>query len=95
MLKPYAELESYERHYPCLEYPGKWVIYIDGNDAMEHESFSDALNMSRELWEAVQGKVSIAWICTEGDPRVGQVWFTGFYIHGEFDQFGNYRTSAQ
>lgn len=37
--------------------------------------------------------IAIYWKCSDNDPRVGQVWFTGCYQHGRFNIFGAYRES--
>lgn len=36
---------------------------------------------------------SVCWSCSDDDPRVGQVWFTGFYRAGQWSMFGQYRST--
>jgi hypothetical protein len=92
-MRAYAELGHVHRTEPCIEYPGYWLVYVDGSEVSQCITFEEAWEVcKRGLDTALQlnAKVSICWTCTESDPRVGEVWFTGFYQHGYFDQFGRY-----
>ena len=95
-MKHYAELGTVYRNQPCIEFPGSWLVYVDGNELGQYPTFQEAYDFATEQWEApmssVDTKVSVCWACSENDPRVGEVWFTGFYQHGTFDQFGRYKS---
>jgi len=80
-MKPYALLGTHERNQPCLEYPGTWLVFVDGNDGRGYNTLYEAAEKARELAEQnPDSKIQIGWECSNNDPRVGQVWFTGFYI---------------
>lgn len=98
-MKKYAELGTVHRCEPCVEFPGTWLVYING-DAPPGEptfgSFEEAHIFAKREWEITPieptPKVSVCWKASDDDPRVGQVWFTPYYQHGYFDQFGRYCT---
>lgn len=93
-LKPYDKLETYERNQPCLEYPGEWLVYVGGNQETPCDSFEDALRLGHQLWDAsTSTAIDISWKCSDNDPRIGEVWFTGFYVCGQIDSFGCYRST--
>lgn len=93
-MKKFAELGHVHRGSPCEEYPGSWLVFASGNDIDNNSfvSFEDAWSRAHELVNADADKVSICWQASDNDPRVGMVWFTGFYQHGRFDLFGNYKS---
>ena len=98
-MKTYAELGHVHRGEPCIEYPGEWLVYSKGEEKGSFTSFADAfdcaLDWSKEYDSKEQDepiRVSICWKCSDNDPRVGAVWFTGFYQHGKFNQFGDYKS---
>jgi len=86
-MKGYAQLGHVFRTEPCVEYPGEWLVFIEGKESGSFDSFDIVFKFAEEKEEA-----SICWSCSDNDPRVGEVWFTGFYQHGRFDQFGRYKT---
>jgi hypothetical protein len=95
-MKKYAELGTVHRGEPCQEYPGEWLVY-SGKQEKSFDSFEKAKAWAETeveilfTIEAVEPpRVSICWKCSDNDPRVGQVWFTGFYQHGKFNIFGSY-----
>lgn len=101
-MKHYNELGHVYRTEPCIEYPGKWIVYYPGRnvkDSNTFPSFTDAYNFA----STKEGHfptdtfmsdthVSICWECSEDDPRQGEVWFTPFYQHGKFDRYGRYKS---
>lgn len=100
-LKKYEQLGTVYRTEPCQEYPGTWFVYDKNQEKEKQESgfptFEDAWHHAQKLLTEYDGeerdypvKISICWGCSDNDPRVGQVWFTGFYQHGKFNQFGSY-----
>lgn len=95
-MRTYSELGHVHRTEPCLEYPGEWLVFIDGGAAGEftRDTFEAAFELATERNESasVGTEVSICWNCSDNDPRLGEVWFTGFYQHGKFDRFGRYRS---
>lgn len=99
MLKKFAELGTVHRNEPCQEYPGCYIVSYNGDENASFRDFSNAFGHAldcvadydkTEQLEAL--KLSIAWQASDNDPRIGQVWFTGFFKHGEFNQFGTYCT---
>lgn len=66
-----------------------------------HKTFDEAHQKAKEFFSYLEKqkveydptRISIAWKCSENDPRVGEVWFTGFYTHGRFTLFGDYRST--
>lgn len=98
MLKTFAELGHVYRTNPCVEYPGLWVVYLDGADKGQHLTLAEAQVAARQVWDAAvqdeqsEGEVSIGWLCSPDDPRIGSAWFTGYYTHSWIDTFGRYRS---
>ena len=94
-MKKYSELGHVYRCEPCIEYPGKWISYVNGVDERIFSSFDEARKDASDRQDASPNdecETSVCWRCSDDDPRIGQVWFTGFYQHGKFDIFGRYRT---
>lgn len=101
-LKKFAELGHVHRTEPCQEYPGTWMVYYTTpakDNEFPNATYADAHRKARQLlreydWEdrGFPLKLSICWMASENDPRIGEVWFTGFYQHGKFNQFGEYKT---
>lgn len=87
-MKAFKDLGT-DRCEPCREWPGRWLMCWEGGSA-EHATFEEALEdaLTRECAGA-----SVCWEASEGDPRIGQVWFTGFYRAGTVDAFGLYRST--
>lgn len=85
-MKRYAELGHVYRTEPCVEYPGRWIVYVEGEERSTHESLEQAFAVA----QALDIESSICWEASENDPRIGEVWFTGYYCHGKFDAFGRY-----
>ena len=75
-MKHYADLTPSERVEPCIEYPGKWYIYINGKENCM-TSKEAAFELARINSDA--DKVSICWEASDDDPRIGKTWFTNFY----------------
>lgn len=102
-MKKFAELKGYERNAPCQEYPGRWLVYYPNRkveDQHEFPTFEEAYTFAKTKEGCFPEDpflspihVSICWDASEDDPRIGKVWFTGFYQHGKFDQFGRYISS--
>ena len=93
-MKRYAELGHVYRTEPCLEYPGTWLVFQDGVvQVAASPTFQEALDAGRRAWDKANdgAVVSICWECSDNDPRVGQVWFTGFYKLGCFNHYGIFR----
>lgn len=91
-MKSYADLSGQERSQPCLEFPGKFIVFINGGDEVAFNSLSAAIEdgnqkAARRLPDET---ISIAWQASWDDPRKGHLWFVGFYRHGHYDQFGRY-----
>lgn len=72
---------------PCEEFPGEWLVCM-GQDSWTFTTFTDAKKFASEVDE--HGTASVCWKCSDGDPRQGEVWFTGFYQHGKIDCLGRY-----
>lgn len=101
-MKKYSELGTVHRTEPCQEYPGKWFLYypwqLPDEKAKDFPSLSEAIlhgelvinQAEEEKREYNPRDVTICWQCSDDDPRVGQVWFTGFYRHGRFNLWGQY-----
>lgn len=99
-MRAYKDLGHVHRGEPCQEYPGKWLVYYPGRKVEEMHSFSsfeEAFAFAKtkkgffpEDTYIFPSFVWICWACSDNDPRIGEVWFTGFYRHGKFDVFGNY-----
>jgi hypothetical protein len=91
-MKKFSELKTHDRGNPCEEYPGTWFVYVNGNNERAFSTFEDAYiagMLEDKKAESYLDKVTIAWKASDNDPRVGQVWFTGYYRHGQF-KFGRY-----
>ena len=99
-MKPYSALGETYRCDPCQEYPGKWILFLplpyEGKTEHSFSSKEEAMEAGErivESWER-EGleydyqKVSVGWKCSDNDPRVGQVWFTGFYISIRMKSYG-------
>lgn len=104
-MKKYSELGTVHRGEPCQEYPGTWIVVVKGENQpwdlsgpkFEKEYFENSFQQAFDLASKLNKndlveKVSIYWECSDNDPRVGKVWFTGFYRHGWFDIYGRYNT---
>lgn len=102
-MKTLKELGTANRGDPCVEFPGEWILYYPSKNGKEEEkfptfdlAFSRAKNVLNryedEKREYDVRDFSICWRCSDNDPRIGQVWFTGFYCHGRFNIFGDYRS---
>jgi hypothetical protein len=78
-----------------------WFSEERSHGGHSHQSFDDALQIAKKFLDYLENekieynptKISVAWKCTDNDPRIGQVWFTGFYQHGKFNFFGDYRAT--
>lgn len=91
MLPKFADLTHVHRGNPCQEYPGEWLLFQDGKEIGSHSNFDAAWKAAQEMLGDVNfQKLAICWKCTDGDPRVGKVWFSGFYRHGYFNQWAVY-----
>lgn len=63
------------------------------------QTFQEALDIGKDFLNYLQDNrveynprdISVCWKATDNDPRIGQVWFTGFYMHGRFNIFGDYK----
>lgn len=104
-LPKFAELTTSNRGAPCQEYPGEWLVHLplpyEGKTEYSHTSQVDAYNFAHKVmivWESEKkeyeaSKVSVSWTCNDNDPRQGKVWFTGYYTHGKFNIFGDYKST--
>lgn len=79
-MKKFAELGHVYRSEPCQEYPGSWRVYWDKHETIFAEK-EDAFNFANNNVAVSGYDAKICWRCSEDDPRIGQVWFTGFYCH--------------
>jgi hypothetical protein len=65
------------------------------------QTFDEAMNIAKSFLTYLEDQrvqynpssISICWKCTDNDPRIGECWFTGFFMHGRFNLFGDYRTT--
>lgn len=102
-MKKFAELGIAHRIEPCEEYPGTWIGTYPNLETgqLGEEKFSDLASakffLERKMWKYQEEgrefdtrQFAIYWKCSDNDPRIGEVWFTGHYIHGKFNIFGNY-----
>lgn len=90
-MKTYAELTHVDRGEPCVEYPGEWLVYgrlsepcaeYPGEWLVRGESYSNkhaALATAALYAERSGEEIDVCWKASENDPRIGEVWFTGFY----------------
>ena len=95
MLPLYAELTTVNRGAPCKEYPGTYFLYRNGQEFShasgqvgESEALSLLFNVvyNAELHARsadYRGTYTLAWSASADDPRIGQVWFTGYYTVAE------------
>lgn len=97
-MKKYSELGHVFRTEPCEEFPGKWICFFYSGEGLLSEvtfpSFEEAqeyASISQDVMINCE-KISICWQCSDGDPRIGMTWFTGFYQHGFINQFGEYKS---
>jgi len=86
----YSELTHVNRGAPCAEYPGQWIVYAKGEVVGTFDSKDGAMLCAQTIVDTTSEKVSVCWACSDDDPRVGQVWFTGYYQLGYFDSFGRW-----
>lgn len=103
MMKTYTQLQTHERGAPCLEYPGEWLLYLPipykGSHTHTYPTLEEAKRAAMRITNVFEEagleydirKVSIGWKCSDNDPRIGQVWFTGFFVHGRYNLFGDYK----
>lgn len=93
-MKTFQELQTENRGAPCLEYPGKWLVYKNGNDPKEAASAREAQILADVRWgeDREDTTVSVCWECSDNDPRVGKVWFTPFYCLGTIDAMGCWKS---
>jgi hypothetical protein len=101
-MRSYSELGHIYRGDPCKEYPGTWIVYQDGTEIGSFrwekdgdDPFTDAKSFALKQWEeclsAVSPKISVCWCSDDADPRIGQVWFSGFYQWGWLNSYGTWR----
>jgi hypothetical protein len=108
MLKKFADLGHVYRTEPCQEYPGIWWLIVSDEISIEsgyghevHTSHDSAVAGGNRLiakleemgYEYNPSGISVSWQASEDDPRIGEVWFTGYYQAGYWNQFGSYRTT--
>lgn len=63
------------------------------------QTFDEAMNIAKNFLNYLEENhveynptnITICWKATDNDPRIGEVWFTPFYMHGKFNFFGDYR----
>lgn len=87
-----ADLCTVHRGDQCDDYPGRWVLHCGSSELYASKDFGNTFEFAVKLG-ARNGDCdgyTICWRATEGDPRIGQVWFTGFYRHGTWNVFGQY-----
>jgi hypothetical protein len=99
-MKTFAQLGTVHRGEPCQEYPGEWLVYSKGEERGSFPNRGLAIAYGEELVkeydkqpQEIPIQVSVSWKASDNDPRIGQVWFTGFYQDGKFNQFGSYVSS--
>lgn len=66
-------------------------MYVNGNDEVSFDTPYKAFSFAVKLNNEVDGEVSICYKCSDNDPRIGEVWFAGFYMVGKFDTFGRWK----
>lgn len=89
-----GDLCTTHRTAPSRDYPGRWILYHGGAEVYASKTFAHTFEFSVALG-ARKGECegdSICWRASDGDPRIGEIWFTGFYRHGTWDSFGEYRS---
>jgi len=91
-LPKYAELTHVNRGDPCQEYPGRYLSYLNGDDERSFESLEEARQdaYQRMPFTAPEMEASVCYSCSDDDPRIGQVWFTGFYQVGKYNRWGQW-----
>lgn len=80
-LRMLSELGHVHRIEPCAEFPGKWLVYSPDEDAFD--SLEQAMAFVADL--SPNRDKSIYWQASDDDPRIGQLWFTGFYRHSKWN----------
>lgn len=100
MLKKLSELDTAQRNAPCQEYPGEWLVYVNGEHFGTFTTFMLAKQAACEasfrhaeveMKPGVTEKISVCWAANSNDPRIGEVWFTSFYEKGFYDSYGQWR----
>ena len=93
-MRKYADLGHVYRTESCEEYPGEWLVYTNGRNEGSFASLNEAIQEAKKRYENVrlEDQISVCWLATNHDPRIGETWFTGFYQHGTIDTWGNYRS---
>jgi hypothetical protein len=105
MLMKYAELGTVHRNQPCQEYPGSWLLCTP--KYLEDKGYSSCSYSTQELAQAAgldlinkleaaaveysPYDICLCWGASDNDPRIGQVWFTGFYKLGNWNVYGQFR----
>lgn len=72
------EFDSYEQTFSSCEdakFHARTVMY----------------NLEQLRMEFNPVEITVSWKCSDNDPRIGEVWFTPYYMHGRFNAFGDYR----
>lgn len=63
------------------------------------QTFDEAMRMGRSFMTFLENErfvyrstdtISVCWKASDDDPRIGQIWFTPFYMHGKFKWTGEY-----
>jgi hypothetical protein len=88
MLPKYEDLTTVNRGAPCEQFPGTYYIYVDGaeKDTLSGEVGEYvAIEQFRQCVQehVLAHRISLCWEASDNDPRIGQVWFTGFYTVAE------------
>jgi hypothetical protein len=90
-----ADLCTVHRGEPTADYPGRWILYHAGQELYRSKDYANTFDFAVRIG-ARKGELdgaTICWDASDGDPRVGQGWFTGFYQEGRWNQFGQYVTA--
>lgn len=77
-LKLLKDLKSSERTQPTRDYPGRWLVFGDDKLVGDFPTDEEAYRFATRVCDR-HDKVSVAWEANDDDPRIGEVWFTGFY----------------
>lgn len=108
MLKAFAELGDVYRNAPCQEYPGTWMLcppqHLEAmgyGSSSTYSSDAEAIAAGNALLDKLEAAkveydttdLSVCWKASDNDPRVGEVWFTGFYKLGSWSHFGYFKVS--
>jgi hypothetical protein len=93
-MRKFAELTHVHRSEPCEEYPGVWLSYVNGNQEKEFATFEEAyIDAAKRQYVTNELVItSVCWHCSHDDPRLGEVWFTGFYQVGRWTTLGTWKT---